>query len=633
MKTSGLGMAFTWVLAMMVWMGCEGEIGAPVEVIDPHSAAMKEEATVKHLELDLAVDFEQEQLAGTAILELDRSEDATQLLLDSKGLEIESVMISPNGRTTSPTEFSLTDEDPILGSSLQVALESNTRFVHIQYKTTPGAKALQFIPGNLNPSGKPFLLTQSQAIHARTWVPIQDSPGIRFTYEAKITVPQGLMAIMSAENDTVLHEDGVYQFTMDQPIPAYLLALAVGELEFQALGNRTGVFADPSVIDDAAYEFAEVEQMMEIAEGLYGAYRWGRYDIVVLPPSFPFGGMENPRLTFATPTILAGDRSLVSLIAHELAHSWSGNLVTNATWNDFWLNEGFTVYFEYRIMEALKGRDYSEMLASISLSDLQKEVAELGVGSPDTRLAVDLTGRDPDDGMNAIAYEKGYYFLRLLEETVGRPAFDAFLNEYFSTFAFQTMNTEQFVAYLETHLLDPQDLDPEDIKLEEWVHGAGIPDNLPKAKSKRFDAIEEAISAWIAGQDLYQYPTAEWTSHEWLRFIYLLPDAAKPEQMAELDRIFGFSDRTNCEVLCKWFVKSVTTHYEGAYPAMERFLLSVGRRKFLTPIYTELMQTSEGKELAYQIYEKARPTYHPIAVETLDETLDWPSAVQLSEAN
>ncbi|MFK7924340.1 MAG: M1 family aminopeptidase/hydrolase, partial [Bacteroidia bacterium] len=461
---------------------------------DPHSYALPDIAKVSHLDLDIEVDFESQQLKGTAVLGITTEKGAREIVLDAKGLTVESVLISPNRLDTKSVEPIWGTDDPIMGQSLTIPIEENTTYVHITYSTSPEAEALQFLPASLTADKRhPFLLTQSQAILARTWVPIQDSPGIRFTYSARVKVPKALMAVMSATNPTEKSADGVYLFKMEQPIPAYLLALAVGDIEFSPLGERSGVYAEPSLLKAATYEFAEVEEMIDIAEELYGPYKWERYDLIVLPPSFPFGGMENPRLTFATPTILAGDRSLVSLVAHELAHSWSGNLVTNATWNDFWLNEGFTVYFENRIMEALKGRDYSEMLAYISYQDLTNEVTEMGLENPDTRLTIELSGRNPDDGMTSIAYDKGYYFLRLIEETVGRPQFDAFLKAYFSSHAFQTMDTETFLAELDTKLLNDHPGAKESIRVDQWVTQTGIPDNIPVAKSTRFQKVSENL--------------------------------------------------------------------------------------------------------------------------------------------
>src|SRR5690606_16459222 len=383
----------------------------------------------------------------------------------------------------------------------------------------------------------PFLFTQSQAILARSWVPIQDSPGIRFTYEAKVTVPSNLLALMSAENPQEKNDDGVYHFKMDKPIPAYLLALAVGDLTFEAIDERTGVYAEPDMIEKAAYEFAETGNMLEASEDLYGPYQWERYDLLVLPPSFPFGGMENPRLTFATPTILAGDRSLTSLVAHEMAHSWSGNLVTNATWNDFWLNEGFTVYFENRIMEAIYGRSYAEMLANLSLQDLKREIESLNDKgqAADTKLKLALKGRDPDDGMTSIAYDKGCFFLVALEEQVGRQTFDAFLRKYFEDNAFKSMDTESFIAYANEHLFKANTIPVDSSLYNQWIYGEGLPESMPDITSERFLKVEKAASQWELGTPAKALETKDWSTHEWLHFIQQLPDKLSQHQMRELD--------------------------------------------------------------------------------------------------
>ncbi|RMG71103.1 MAG: M1 family peptidase [Bacteroidetes bacterium] len=599
---------------------------APVQesiVDDPHSYARPEEARVQHLSLDLSVDFDKGVLAGTATLELARAQGAKQVILDTRGLDIQQVWISNDGQAMIPATHRLGPTDSIMGATLAVELSPNTRFVRIAYATEPGAEALQFLPPALTSGSQPFLLTQSQAILARTWIPIQDSPGIRFTYDAKVRVPKGLMALMSAENPVARREDGVYTFKMSQPVPAYLLALAVGDIEFAPLGPRSGVYAEPSVLEAAKYELAEVEEMIDIAEALYGPYRWERYDVIILPPSFPFGGMENPRLTFATPTILAGDRSLVSLIAHELAHSWSGNLVTNATWNDFWLNEGFTVYFEYRIMEGLKGRGYSEMLAHLSYQDLLEEVADIGPDHADTHLALQLEGRNPDDGMTSIAYDKGYYFLRRIEETVGREAFDAFLRSYFDRYAFKTMTTTGFLQILDQELLQKHPEAAETVQIDAWVYGPGIPDQAPVAQSTRFDLVEDAVAAWIVGVSPTDLKTEEWSSHEWIHFIRSLPDSIGTEKMAALDAAFAFTRSTNSEVQARWYARAIREQYTEAYPAIRRFLTRVGRRKFLTPLYRALIETGQ-RDLALDIYREARSHYHPISVQSIDELLDWP---------
>ncbi|MCB0836556.1 MAG: M1 family metallopeptidase [Bacteroidetes bacterium] len=614
------------LLAALMWFSCNNEPEPKVEVADPHSYAMPSEAKVTHLDLDLNVDFNAEKLIGTAILKIDRSKDSKQIRLDTKQLIIESVLISPDGVKEKVAKYRFGQDDKILGKELIVELEPQTQYIHISYQTEPGAEALQFLPPALTDNKtSPFLLTQSQAINARTWVPIQDSPGIRFTYNATIKVPEGLMAVMSAKNPTHKSNSGVYSFEMPQPIPAYLLALAVGDIEFRSLGEKTGVYAEPSMIEKAVYEFGDLNKMMNIAEKLYGEYQWGRYDVIVLPPSFPFGGMENPRLTFATPTIIAEDRSLVSLIAHELAHSWSGNLVTNATWNDFWLNEGFTVYFENRIMEELEGPEYASMLAQISYEDLEDEIEEIGFDHLDTKLAIELTDRNPDDGMTSIAYDKGFYFLKLIEETVGRKSFDQFLKKYFTEHAFKTMTTDDFVAYLRTELLENHDDAEEMIQVNAWVYDTGIPDNIPFNPSTRFQAVEDQVHGWIAGlkpKDMKE-ETKNWSSHEWLHFIRVLPDSISSAQMDSLDKVFDFTNSTNSEVQCVWYTKAVKSGYEPAYENMKQFLYKVGRRKFLMPLYEAMTETEEGTEMAKEIYRVARQNYHPIAILSIDKLLKW----------
>ena len=431
------------------------------------------------------------------------------------------------------------------------------------------------------------------------------------------------MALMSAVNPTEKTEDGKYHFVMDQPIPSYLLALAVGDVEFRSVGAHTGVYATPDLIDAAAYEFAEMEDMLVAAEGLYGKYAWERYDLLVLPAAFPFGGMENPRLTFATPTIIAGDRSLVSLVAHELAHSWSGNLVTNATWDDFWLNEGFTVYFEQRIMEAVYGRDISEMLGTLSYQGLVDEVDAIMASNPnDTHLRLHLKDRDPDDGMTAIAYDKGYFFLRLLEETVGRETFDSFLKAYFTKHAFQVMDTDTFLAYLDAHLLNTQEL-RDTVQVSAWVDGQGLPDNCPQLASSRIERVDETLNAWVLGNiSSSELPWNEWLYQERYRFLSNLPDNVAADRLAELDGAWDINNTGNNEVLFAWLEQSVRSKHVPTYDRLRTFLVNVGRRKFLTPIYKALVDTDQ-KPLALDIYREARPNYHSVSTGTMDELLAW----------
>ena len=517
----------------------------------PHSFARPDEAGIKHLHLDLKVEFEAKKLSGSAMLTIERPQaDAKELRLDTRGLDITKVATS-----SEELKWKLGEDNSQLGRSLTIKLPADNdpadNQIKIEYSSRPSAEALQWLtPAQTTDKEHPFLFTQSQAILARTWVPCQDTPAVRMTYSAKVQVPSELMAVMSASNPQAKNETGVYEFTMKQPIPSYLLALAVGDLKFKELGPRSGVYAEPSVLKKAVWELHDTERMISAAEKLYGPYRWDRYDVIFLPSSFPFGGMENPRLTFATPTILAGDRSLVALIAHELAHSWSGNLVTNSTWNDFWLNEGFTVYFEQRIMEALYGREYSEMLARLTLDGLLAEIKELK--ARDTWLKLDLVNRNPDDGMTAIAYDKGYFFLRMMEEKVGREKWDAFLKTYFDKFAFKSMTTEGFMEYLQANLKT-------DVDYKAWVYSAGLPDNCPVVKTEQLTKVASAAKEFLGGKSpaslKSEYKTEAWTTHHWNHFLRSLQSPPlSTEQMTALDAQFKFTESGNSEITHDWLL-------------------------------------------------------------------------------
>jgi len=587
-------------------------------VNDPHTYANPNMAVVTHLNWDAAVNFENQRITATATWDIETADNAEEIVFDTYGLEIKGVKV--DGKNS---DYALGDFKEELGRPLSIPVTSETKQVSIIYETTDEAHALQWLdPEQTAGKEKPFLFTQSQAILARTWIPTQDSPGIRFTYDANVKVPEGMLALMSAENPKEKNESGQYSFKMPQPVPSYLMALSVGDIYFKPVSERTGVYAEASLLDTAVWEFADLEKMVQAAEGLYGPYAWGQYDIIVLPPSFPFGGMENPRLTFATPTILAGDRSLVALVAHELAHSWSGNLVTNATWNDFWLNEGFTVYFEQRIMEEVYGRDYSEMLASLTRDALQRDAAEMLKEVPeDTKLKLDLEGRNPDEGVTSIPYDKGYFFLRLVEETVGREKFDAFLKQYFETYKFKVMTTEGFVSYMKENLLTEEQVD--EIMLNEWIYETGIPNNLPEVKSERFVAVDDALNSFLnEGTVPSKELTDKWTTHEWLHFINSLPREMEKGKLAKLDEAYDLTHTGNSEVAAAWFQPTIRSGYEPVYPRVESFLISVGRRKFLTPTY-EALQESGKVEMANSIYEKARPNYHAVSRGTMDNLLDY----------
>lgn len=585
---------------------------------DAHSYANFNEVRVEHMSLDLEVDFDRKVLDGSVRLGLNNISKGNTLILDVRKLSIKEIILD-NGKKTN---FELGDESKIFGSPLTIEILPTTKNVTVHYTTSPEADALQWLdPVQTLGKKHPFLFSQSQAILARTWVPCQDGPGVKFTYDAKIKTDPSLIALMSAENGTTKNTDGIYTFKMEQPISSYLLALTVGDLDFASTGRNSGVYAEPAMLEKSVWELNSMQSMIDSAETLYGPYAWGRYDVVILPPSFPFGGMENPRLTFATPTIIAGDRSLVALIAHELAHSWSGNLVTNETWNDFWLNEGFTVYFEQRIMEKIFGKPYEEMLTKLGMGDLERTLEELESEGreEDTHLYLDLDGRDPDDGLTDVAYEKGRFFLQTIESITGRERFDVFLKKYFTENKFKTMNTEGFIAYLNTHLLSTEE--QSELHANEWIYGPGLPDNAPIPNSMELDRVETAIAKFNNNRiDASAINAEGYTTHHWLYFLRGLKNL-DADKMRQLDAAFQFTETGNSEIACDWFKHAIDQNYKPAYPAMKTFLTSVGRRKFLTPLYTRLAATAENKEWAIEVYKQARPQYHSVSYNTIDGIL------------
>lgn len=579
---------------------------------DIHSFSNPTQIAVRNVDLDLAVSFEERKLRGAAVLWLEQLDKAaTHVILDTRDLDIAAAETSRDNSSFQSAKFTLSSPDKILGRSLTVETPPGTRFVRIRYSTVPEASGLQWLtPEQTAGKTKPFLFSQNEPIAARSWIPLQDSPGVRVTYTAKIKVPADLIAVMAAKHDR--SDAGVFSFHVDQPIPSYLIALAVGDIAFEPTGPRTGVYAEPSVVKRAAKEFEDTEKLLQAAELLFGPYRWGRYDLLVLPPSFPFGGMENPMLTFATPTVLAGDKSLVSLVAHEMAHSWSGNMVTNATWSDFWLNEGFTVYCERRIVETVYGRERAEMEAQLGRGELKAEM--LGLPAKDTVLHIDLTNRDPDDGMTLVPYEKGYLMLRQLEEQAGRERFDNYLHQYFDHFAFKSITTAQAMDFLRDKLGSAAGKVP----IDAYLNQPGIPAGAPDVKSAALAKVAAAASRWppdLAGSD-------KWSTQERLYFLRALPPKLTAEQMDSLDKPLHLTESGNDEILDQWLLMSIANSYRPADKALDRFLMTVGRRKYIKPLYAELMKTPEGKVKAKEIYARARAGYHPMAQSTIDAVVN-----------
>jgi leukotriene-A4 hydrolase len=616
--------------ALLMTLACSPKADSPPSSASPQlprdmsTYANIDAFVTKHLVLDLTADFESRTLSGAAELRFERRDpSATEVVLDTRDLQVRKVEAAASGGSWAETAYRLDPATAAFGSALRVTLPRGADRIRIAFASSPSARGLQWLtPAQTSGKKYPFLFSQAQAIQARSFIPLQDTPAVRMTYDATIRVPKELVAVMAAEAAPGEKGSGVFRFHMPQPIPSYLIAIAIGDLTFQPMSERTGVWAEPAAIAAAAKEFEDTEQMIKTTEALYGPYRWGRYDLLVLPPSFPFGGMENPRVTFATPTVIVGDKSLTALVAHELAHSWSGNLVTNATWGDFWLNEGFTTYLERRIVEVVYGKRLSDMERIIGLRDLAQARADLTVPG-DRTLQPALGDRDPDDAYSVVPYELGALFLSFLEDRFGRDTFDRFLRRWFDEHAFQSVTTAQFLEFLSKHLLSTKPGAVTDAQIQEWLHTESIPSFAVMPKSDALEKVEQARDRWLGGGSLEELAktSSMWSTQEWVHFIDALPRKMEADRLSALDRRLKLTDSPNAEIAHVWFRLAIANRYTAAFPAMERYMIRIGRRKLIVPLYRDLATTAEGKSLATRIYAKARDGYHPVAQSTVDALL------------
>lgn len=591
------------------------------DAVDSSTFAQPQVARVTHVALDLALDFESESVGGTATLDILARPDASQIVLDSDGLQVSRVTDARGNEL----DFDIGERVEGKGAPLTITI-GNARHIVIAYTANPQASALQWLDPEQTAGGEhPFLFSQGQAIHNRSWIPTQDSPGIRQTWEARVTAPKPLDVVMSgilqSEPEDLGNGRRAFRFVMDKPVAPYLIAIAAGDIDFRAIGPRTGVWAEPAILDRAHWEVADTEDMVEEAEALYGPYRWGRYDMIVLPPAFPFGGMENPVMTFLTPTFIAGDRSLTGLVAHELAHSWSGNLVTNAVWADSWLNEGVTSYFENRIIEEIYGEKRAEQEAALSFAAIEDTLAEVGADAPGTALhQPDGT----DSAGSAIVYDKGAAFLRTLEREVGRERFDTWLRQWFDNHAFEPATSAMIYEDMRKNLAGSE-AEAERLRLREWIYEPGLPANVARPDPAAFATVDAAAAAYGANRAI---PTAgvwrAWSSAERQRFLQKLPQQLSAEELAQLDRQLGLSGTGNNEELFLWLELALANRYEPAVPKAEAFLAEVGRAKFVRPLFATLMEEGEwGRPIAQRIYAKTRPSYHAVTRGSVDKVVGW----------
>ncbi|TKY50594.1 Leukotriene A-4 hydrolase-like [Spatholobus suberectus] len=594
--------------------------------VDPHSFTDSSHPPTTHISLSLYLDFASSSIHASALFSL-QTPHSGPFSLDTRALTIHSVL-DPQTNTALP--FTLSDPDPIKGSHLSLSLSNHASFL-ITYTTSPSSSALQWLlpPQTFNKS-HPFVYTQCQAIHARAVFPCQDTPAVRVLYSARLNIPSELSAVMAArhverrppKNDEAAGvpcgwcSQGrvVEEFAMEQAVPPYLFAFAVGELGSREVGPRTRVYAEavPPVLDSAAKEFARTEDMIREGERLFGAYEWERFDLLVLPPSFPYGGMENPRMVFLTPTIIKGDATGAQVVAHELAHSWTGNLITNKSNEHFWLNEGFTTYAERRIVEAVQGEQRAALNIGIGWRVWNEDIERFKDNLEFTKLKTNQEGIDPDDVYSRVPYEKGFHFLWRIERQVGRPAFDEFLKKYIATFKFKSIDTDTFIDFLRANIPGIEN----QIDLVLWTEGTGIPPDAYEPDSSVYKTIVSLANEFINGTMPRKDEVADWQGQEWELYLNSLPKSIEASQVITLDSRYKLSESKDYEVKVSFLQRAISCGCKTYYDEVEKSLKGVGRMKYLRPLYTALVKGSgkeDDKVFAKRLFSEARECYHPIA--------------------
>jgi leukotriene-A4 hydrolase len=622
---AGAGLVLTGSAALAAAAGTDL---APIQSgLDYHSFANIEQFRVTHVELNLRVDFVNKVLFGVVALQVKRLDpNATQLVLDTRDLDVRDVSEKPSNvlgalskseTTWVSRPFHVDKADPVLGSPLVIELppsKKSTETIKIDYVTSPSAPALQW-----RPAGKhgPFMYTLSYPIGARSWIPLQDTPQVRASYSAVIHTDSDVLAVMSAKNDPKVKRNGEYSFVMQDAVPSCLIALAVGDLRFKETGPRTGVYAEKHVLDQAAKDFADTDTMLKSAERLLGPYRFDRYDIVVMPASFPITEIGNPDAPFVTPTAVTADRSQESVVAQALAQAWAGGIVSVSSWRDAWINEGLSRYVRNRLMEEAFGSQRSVAESWLALRSWREHLDKESAG--DQILAADLRGRDPGTVSREPTFEKAALFFSYLDGKFGRERFDAFLHGYFDHFLLKSVDTDQFLAYLQENLLDRFPGIVTRAEALAWVTSIGTPADALLPTSTAFDSVDASRSAWLAGKiPAKKIDTRGWETSQWVYFLAGMPATLRRDQMADLDQAYGFTHSVNAQMAGGWFLLVVRNNYQPGFQRLEEYLESTGRSSLIVPLYAELVKTPAGATLAKRVYALAKPFYHPQTVALVD---------------
>lgn len=583
---------------------------------DPNSYSRPDEVCVTNVHLDWLIDFSSNTISGSVTLNVERKKDAaSQLVLDSKDLSITNVEDEETGQVLT---YSLGEANPNFGSELRINLPShapdkNLFKIKILYSTSPKSSALQWLlPDQTAGKKYPYLFSQCQAIHCRSLIPIQDTPSVKAPYSAVVSASKEFVVLMSALRDEQVEKGTniIHKFRQPVCMPAYLIAIAVGALESRDVGPRTKVWSEKELVDKAEYEFAETEKMLSTAEDLCGEYVWTQYDLLILPPSFPYGGMENPCLTFVTPTLLTGDRSLVDVVAHEIAHSWTGNLVTNQNWEHFWLNEGFTMFVERKIIGRMHGESYRHLSAIGGWKSLSECIKSRGADDPLTCLVPDLTGIDPDDSFSVVPYEKGHAFIWYLETLVGGPkVFEPFLKAYLDKFKYKSISSDTFKSFLLEYFVDKKSVF-DVVNWTAWWKTPGMPQIKPQFDETLSVACTKLYMRWMAWYVGTEVPfhlndIKELSSIQVIEFLaQLLEEEFLPiAKLEKMDEIYKLSSSTNSEILFRWIRLGLRAHWKPRVEDALNMVTSQGRMKYVRPLYRDLYAWEEMRPKAIATFE------------------------------
>ena len=585
-----------------------------------------------NINVHFIVDFDNKKVDGEVTISFKALEDGEVIILDTKSLIIKTI----KDNTGNELDFKLDNYYRLESHGVPLKIykeysKDDTFDITIEYSTTKDCMAIDWLEPEQTSGGKyPFMYSQCQSILCREMLPIQDTPAVKMPVQISITVPEELIGLAAGLFVEEINNGNnkTFIYALDIPIPSYLIAIAAGDIGSQNVSERCTIYAEKTVVEKAAWEFSDTEKFLKIAENYIGEYVWEQYNILVLPPSFPFGGMENPTLTFLTPSLIAGDKSLVSVVAHEISHSWTGNLVTNENWPDFWLNEGFTMFIERKILSSHKDKDMAKLDAMVGLSNLKADIIAFGESKSFSSLEPNLLGRNPDDAFNKVPYEKGFNLLYYLENKVNSDEiFQKFMRSYIDKFKKGVVKYMDFRTFFETFIKNNvKDWEKilNDIDWDTWVFAPGFPPVENDFSNKYADEVDQAVKDFYENKlsDDFVKTFKDWFTLLKQNFLNKIKESDIELSETQLEylneKLELIQGKYNVEVSCSYYL---TVLYHGTLStkfeeSLVDFLGKHGRINYIRPLFSALAR--RNKELAIKTLDKYRNFYHSIIIKYIE---------------